>query len=816
MDATKENAHGVRDRGRRGTTDRESELSRTHGVNDAAGSAGPTPSFDVDGLVRTGLTLIPLHRWDAKDARGRDRGKTPRDGAWQARDYDSREVLEQARLDGRNVGVRLPPTWMVLDVDPRNFGGKDDPDNAAGRDPLADLVRDARLDLSACPHVVTGSGGHHYWFRKPADVQVLDSLEDYPGVEFKSHGRQVVAPGSVHPNGRRYEWDDLAPFPEEAPQVPDTLLRLIRRPTRAHGEAAGFGELTPEMLAETLEQIDAEDFQNHDKWRDLMMACHHATAGEGRQEFIDWSTQDAKYQDDAWIIGRRWDSLHATAGKGGRPITVKLLHKFVQEAGGHVAVADAADDFDVYEDPAELGRGVDDKALREPPKATGIEAVIDELNEKHCVVMEGGKFRVFTEERDPVLNRPFFQRSTKEDFQNLYLNQLVERPNEKPQPKAHFWLKHPRRRQYHGVIFDPSQNHDGWLNLWRGWSVQPKKGDWSLLRQLILDVLVDGDRGHFEYVMDWMAHMVQRPAEVAEVALCFKGKKGTGKGTLGRALAALAGSHGLHISSPEHLVGRFNSHLQNCVCLFADEAFWAGDKAGESKLKQLVTEPTIAYEGKGRDAVMGKNLVHIVMASNNDWVVPAGLGDERRFAVFEVNDSRRGDKDFFNALNRQLKDGGLAAMLFDLLARDIDGWAPRDNVPSSAALADQKIRGLDLEHEWWLSLIQSGERPTDDLEGAPADEAVGAPTVWGDEPTRVLCSTLRDSYQAYAKDKRRSPKSDDALGKILADLGVQRRQVGTKRHRNRWCYVLPTFGHALDAMADALGVDADRLLGKRG
>lgn len=329
----------------------------THKQNHAVRRPADTPSIDEAlSLVRAGLTLIPLHHWNAVDAKGRDRGKTPRDGAWTAREYDSHEVLEQAKREGRNVGVRLPLTWMVLDVDPRNF-----PDD---RDSLAELVADARLDLTLCPRTLTGSGGYHYWFRKPADVQVLDSLEEYPGVEFKSHGRQVVAPGSVHPNGRRYEWDDLAPFPDEAPQVPDALLRLIRRPTRAHGEAAGFGELAPEKLAETLEQLDAEDFQDHDTWRDLMMACHHATAGEGRQEFIDWSTQDAKYQDDAWIIGRRWDSLHATAGKGGRPITVKLLHKVVQEAGGHVARPDPEDDFDVYEDPAELGQGVDDAALR--------------------------------------------------------------------------------------------------------------------------------------------------------------------------------------------------------------------------------------------------------------------------------------------------------------------------------------------------------------------------------------------------------------------------------------------------------------------
>ena len=216
-----------------------------HEEDHAATRAGAKPSIDAESLIRAGLPLIPLHRWDARDAKGRARGKSPIDGAWQSRDYDSREVLAQAERRGLNVGVRLPPTWMVLDVDPRNF--------PEGRDSLAELVADARLDLTVCPHGHTGSGGHHYWFRKPADVQVLDSLGDYAGVEFKSHGRQVVAPGSIHPNGTIYRWDDLAPFPEEAPQVPDTLLRLIRRPTRAHGEAAGLGELTPEMLAETLE-----------------------------------------------------------------------------------------------------------------------------------------------------------------------------------------------------------------------------------------------------------------------------------------------------------------------------------------------------------------------------------------------------------------------------------------------------------------------------------------------------------------------------------------------------------------------------------
>lgn len=692
----------------------------------------PRPS-DMRAYVENGLQLIPLHKWDAKDSKGRQRGKTPRDGAWQSRDYDSRQVIELADKAGINVGVRLPPNIMVLDVDPRNF--------PEGRDSLAELVADMALDLSSAPHTITGSGGHHYWYTKPADVDLLDSLDDYQGIEFKSRGRQVVAAGSVHPNGTHYEWDDLGVPLDEMPPLPGTLLRLCRRPTRAHGEAAGLGELTPEMLASSLEHLDATDFSDHDTWRDLMMACHHATNGEGRQEFIEWSTQDPEYQDDAWIIGRRWDSLHASSGRGGRPVTIKFLHKVVQEAGGEVSRVDAADDFEEYEDPSELGHGVDDAVLREEPKSEGLMGVLEEMNETHCVVMEGGKFRIFTEELDPVLKRPFFQRSTKEDFENLYCNQLVEM-HDKLVTKSSLWIRSPHRRQYKGIIFDPEANHEGWLNLWRGWAVQPKKGDWSMLQQLVRETLTGGEDTSYEYVLNWLAYMVQHPSQAAEVALCFKGEKGTGKGTLGRAASALAGSHGLQISSPEHLVGRFNSHLQNCICLFADEAFWAGDKSGEAKLKQLVTEPTIAYEGKGRDAVTGKNMIHIIMAANGDWVVPAGLDGERRFAVFQVSDNRKGDKDFFRRLNKQMyRDGGIEAMLYDLLMRNIDGWAPRDDVPATSALVDQKVMTMDDVERWWYNKLLDGIMPN-----ARGD--------WHETGVVVIKEHLRADYLDFAKDQR--------------------------------------------------------------
>lgn len=787
--AAQENAHGVRDRGRKVTTDQEMEPAEAHGVNDAERRPADTPSFDdAEFLVRAGYELIPL----------RDGSKAPRDKDWPNRRYEPAAVVAEARARGANLGVRLRAADLVVDVDPRNGGDAS----------LCALVADCGLDLGACPHVATGGGGHHYYVRKPEGFATVGRLPQYPGIDFKKLGGQVVAPGSVHPDtGRRYESDFWMLGPDETLEAPPALLELLRvrqveMPTGT-GDADRWGEVTPDQLAAALADLPPDDYGEgtHDDWFQLMCACHHATAGAGREEFIAWSTQAAGYGDHAESIGYRWDSLASRTGQGGRPTTVRHLHQVLARHGSGVPHAAPEDDFDAYEDPAELGRGVDDATLRQPPKPEGKAAVLEEMNTQHCVVMENGKFRVFTEEFDPVLGRHFYQRSTKEDFQNLYCNSFVEQVNDRPTTRAQFWLKHPQRRQYKGVIFDPSGDHVGWLNLWRGWAVDPAPGDWSLLDQLIREVLTDGDAQGYRYVLNWMAAMFQRPYQPAEVAIAFQGAKGTGKGTLGRVLQHIAGAQGLHISSPEHITGRFNSHLQNCICLFADEAFWAGDKSGEAKLKALVTEPTVAYEGKGRDAVMGKNLIHIVMASNSDWVVPAGLDGERRFAVFKVNDSRKDDRAFFRDLNRQLDSGGRAAFLHDMLARDIRGWHPRNDIPQNSALADQKLRGMDVEFSWWHSLLYAGELPGYD-EGRD----------WQDGAVELDKADLYDSYLAFARNRTRHPRPLPGLAKVLlAKVGVSAHQIRSGARKGKWVYVVPALDQARAAFAEIVGANPEEL-----
>jgi hypothetical protein len=60
----------------------------------------------------------------------------------------------------------------------------------------------------------------------------------------------------------------------------------------------------------------------------------------------------------------------------------------------------------------------------------------------------------------------------------------------------------------------------------------------------------------------------------------------------------------------------------------------------------------------------------VTLASNNEWVIPAGA-HERRYAVQEVADNRRQDANWFRPIYQEMRSGGLEAMLYDPLNYDL-------------------------------------------------------------------------------------------------------------------------------------------------
>lgn len=271
---------------------------------------------------------------------------------------------------------------------------------------------------------------------------------------------------------------------------------------------------------------------------------------------------------------------------------------------------------------------------------------------------------------------------------------------------ASIFLQHPRHRTYGGRLrFRPPGSPFTWsedddYNTWRGYACEPKHGNWSRLKNHIAGNLCGGNAEHLDYLLNWMAHLVQFPGRLPGVAVCLHGGQGTGKSAFFKYLAALfPPAHVIQITKREHLVGRFNAHLADRLLVFADEAFFAGDRQIVGELNGVITEERRTIERKGIDAVDEENCVHLIMASNNDWFVHAAR-DARRFFVLRVGDEHAQDTAYFDAITAQQASGGREAMLHELLHRDLSTFNPR-HVPRTAALREQIERSREPHEIWW-------------------------------------------------------------------------------------------------------------------
>jgi hypothetical protein len=143
----------------------------------------------------------------------------------------------------------------------------------------------------------------------------------------------------------------------------------------------------------------------------------------------------------------------------------------------------------------------------EVPPQSESEEILAELNRDNVVVLDGGKAWVLRFEqvahnlngRRYSYRVPTYLRTG--DFRTLYMNRHVK-IGDRLQELGLWWLKHPERRQYFGLVFEPGSEAvvDGKLNLWTGWGVEPKRGDWSLMREHIFEVLAARDEAVDAYI----------------------------------------------------------------------------------------------------------------------------------------------------------------------------------------------------------------------------------------------------------------------------------------------------------------------------
>lgn len=365
---------------------------------------------------------------------------------------------------------------------------------------------------------------------------------------------------------------------------------------------------------------------------------------------------------------------------------------------------------------------------------------ISEMNSQYLVVQNGAAGMVLHEKR--VGGRLQIVMARPNEIAPVFANRFYTppppadaKPDEKPKPVNLFkgWMASSRRRQAKAVGFEPGLIDPDIYNTWRSNSIQAVPGDCSLFLAHVRENLAQGDLVVEKYIHDWAAHMIQKPRELPGTALVLMGGQGTGKTMFADILGALVGDSYLAVSSSLHLTGQFNAQLANKLLVLADEATWAGDKAAEGVLKAMITSKTRLVEGKGKDPYEVNNYLRLIVASNNDWPVPAGV-DERRMAVIAVGKGSQQDTEFFGKLHRQMyEEGGIQALLRFLQTRDISNFRPQA-IPRTDALLKLKMRSWSEARRFWYECLSQGtnclggrgwatELSTDDLHDAYIDHA---------------------------------------------------------------------------------------------
>lgn len=311
---------------------------------------------------------------------------------------------------------------------------------------------------------------------------------------------------------------------------------------------------------------------------------------------------------------------------------------------------------------------------------------------------------------------------------------------------------------YNRIAFSPHDEGPQTINYWSPPTVRPESGDWSIIREYLENVLCGGDHDAADYLLHYIAHMLQRPGDKPGVMIVFLGPQGTGKGMFFNLLQAIWGRTTLRVSSVVQIVGQFNAALERAYVVCMDEALFKGDKQSTEKLKSIITEPLLHVEQKYQPSHTIKSVHRFFAVSNNAHFANIDPDDRRMFYV-RVGNDRAQDLQYFAGLDNAIHDPAVVgAMVHDLIALDLRGFQVRRR-PKTAELARQKLLSLAGFDRYWFEVLGAGRfRRQNFLD----DE-------WGDRPTFVSSESLIEGWRENDRNGTRydAPQINDLPTKLL-------------------------------------------------
>ncbi|UPK32221.1 DUF5906 domain-containing protein [Bradyrhizobium sp. 186] len=320
----------------------------------------------------------------------------------------------------------------------------------------------------------------------------------------------------------------------------------------------------------------------------------------------------------------------------------------------------------------------------------------------------------------------------------------------------------------------PEITHDGdgcrVLNLWKPppWNDEGHTEEPAVFLEH-LAYLLDNDTPAIEHVLDFLAHLVQRPHErIGHALLITSEAKGIGKSTLGTVVRRLVGDQNSRVAQTKDLKSSFDGWLIGKLVVQVDEVYEAGNWDLANKLKPLITEPTVSANIKYGPQIEIENYARFLMFSNHSAPLNIEEGD-RRYFVFNSNAQPREDAYYDRLYSYIEAPEAMNAIYRFLKRRDLSGFNPFRRPPMTEAKRQIIAESEHPLHTYIIDAVVSGHFRSE----------LGAEFSFD----ALARQSSKDGYGAQAKNTK-----EVGAALRLAGATQVRKTVGDRKVR---MYVLP-------------------------
>ena len=269
------------------------------------------------------------------------------------------------------------------------------------------------------------------------------------------------------------------------------------------------------------------------------------------------------------------------------------------------------------------------------------------------------------------------------------------------------FMNNPNTIAYDRIAFTPKITPKETLNYWIPPNITPVQGSYTLIKSFLFEVICNGDLILFEYLLNFLAHMIQKPEEKPGIMIVMSGGQGTGKGTFFCLLQKIWLKTTLIVSDVDHVIGGFNAALERNYAVCMDEALFSSQKKAMDRLKSFITEAKITVEQKYLPRRSLDSIHRFFAATNHEHFGNIEL-DSRRFVFLDVSNKFQKNDEYFEILYDAINNSTEINQLYsDLLSRDIVNFKVRKK-PETKALLKQKLKSLNGFPRYWYEVLTLG------------------------------------------------------------------------------------------------------------